>query len=196
MFGLMAVAAMMTVSLTSCHKDKGSKQADYDNKAVEFTAGVDHIQALHRQTMHTLVDGKFYCWYESKVLFNDSLKTETLDDIKAVDVTDIFQTFNPDLCQYISSNIEKGTIIPAPVPDLWMEDFDLSYAEIKLTVTDVLQKLKEWNGVIPPAIGMTLRKPVGPKPCNAQWVMGNIMQVIFVDAVTGEVKEKNPAFEE
>ena len=42
--------------------------------------------------------------------------------------------------------------------------------------------------------GKELRQPLGPKECNPQWVIGNIMQVIFVDAVTGEISDWCPAF--
>ena len=60
---------------------------------------------------------------------------------------------------------------------------------INLWPDDVIERLKAWDGIIPPAAGMTLRCPLGPKACNAQWVIGNIADVIFVDAVTGEISE-------
>ena len=41
---------------------------------------------------------------------------------------------------------------------------------------------------------MSLRLPVGPVACNAQWVIGDVYDVIFVDAVTGEISDVNPAF--
>lgn len=41
---------------------------------------------------------------------------------------------------------------------------------------------------------MILRLPIGPRRCNAQWVIGGIGEVIFIDAVTGEITDWCPAF--
>lgn len=200
---LLAIVSIMATGCNSC-KSENKQDAqqeqmvingyDYDGVLPDFTAGVSHIQALHRQTMFSLYEGKRYAWYETRVLFNENICYETLDNLNVVDVTDIFQTFNPAECQYISTNAEKGTIIPPSIPDIWIEDCDMGELEIKLNVDDVLQRLKEYNGLIPPSEGMTLRCPLGPRRCNAQWVIGNVVDVIFVDAVTGEVTNWCPAF--
>lgn len=197
---LMAIVIGMTAgAVSSCSGCKGEPEKallsyDYDGVAQDFTAGVDHIVALHKQTVYNIYKGEQYAWYETRVLFNDSIKDGNIDDLKVTDVTDIFQLFGPARCQYVSTNVEKGTIIPKPIPDIWIEDCDMSEAEIKLWPEDVLEKLKAWDGIIPPAVGMTLRIPLGPRRCNAQWVIGNIMQVIFVDAVTGDITDWCPAF--
>lgn len=202
---LMAIVMGMMVGVTSSCKGCGKSEPavtndtvlvvdDYDGVVQDFTAGVEHIVALHRQTMFTLYGGEQYVWYETRVLFNDSIKWETIDNLKVTDVTDIFQLFDPARCQFISTNVEKGTIIPKPIPDIWIEDCDMTDAEIKLWPEDVLEKLKAWDGILPPATGMTLRIPLGPRKCNAQWVLGNIQEVIFVDAVTGDITNWCPAF--
>ena len=65
----------------------------------------------------------------------------------------------------------------------------------KVTCEQALQRLKEWNGVLPKDCNfITLRLPVGPKACNPQWVFGDVYELLFIDAVTGEVKGSNPAF--
>lgn len=196
---LLAIACIVATGCSSCQSENKEQEktvigAGYDGVVQDFTAGIDHIIALHRQTMFDIYDGEKYAWYETRVLFNDSLKLEGIDSLKVVDVTDIFQLFDPPRCQYISTNIEKGTIIPEPIADIWIEDCDMSEAEIKLWPEDVIERLKAWDGIIPPAVGMTLRIPLGPRRCNAQWVIGNIMQVIFVDAVTGDITNWCPAF--
>jgi hypothetical protein len=170
--------------------------ADYDGVIQDFTAGVDNIQALHRQTMFSLIDGQHYEWRNSKVLFSDSINWETIDDLEVMDVTDVFYYFNDEgpHVQYISTNTEKGTIVFPVIRDVWIEDASLNNKEIKLNAEDVINRLKEWNGVIPPAICMSLRYPVGPCECNAQWVIGDAFNVIFIDAVTGEISNWNPAF--
>lgn len=200
---LLAIVSIMATGC-SCQSENKKQEApeqgqvvtaaDYDGVIQDFTAGVANITALHRQTMFTLYGGESYAWYETRVLFNDSITWQNIDDLHVVDVTNIFQLFAPPRCQYVSSNVAKGTIVPPAIPDLWIEDVDMSQAEIKLWPGDVLARLKQWDGVLPPAVGMTLRIPLGPRRCNAQWVIGNIMQVIFVDAVTGEITNWCPAF--
>ena len=200
---LMAIAVCMTagtiVSCNGCGKGEPGEPdkvvpGDYDGVVQDFTAGVEHIIALHRETVFSLYDGERYAWYEAKVLFSDSLKLENIDSLYVTDVTDVFQLFDPARCQFISTNIKDGTIIPKPIADIWIEDVDMSNSEIRLTVDDVLERLKAWDGILPPAVGMTLRQPLGPLPCNPQYVIGNIMQVIFVDAVTGDISDWCPAF--
>ena len=191
---LLGMVAGANISCSGCSGEPAAPVGDYDGVAQDFTAGVEHIVALHKQTVYNLYKGEKYAWYETRVLFGDSIKAGTLDDLKATDVTDIFQLFDPARSQTISTNVEKGTIIPRPIYDIWIEDIDMSGAEIKLWPEDVLERLKAWDGILPPAVGMTLRQPLGPRRCNPQWVIGNIFQVIFVDAVTGDITDWCPAF--
>lgn len=201
------VVSMMAGTMSSCTGcgkgepgspavDNKIEAHDYDGVVQDFTAGVANIQALHRQTMFTLLDGGFYEWRNSKVLFNDTITFENIDDLKVIEVTDVFFYWNSESphVQFIASNVEKGMLIPPVIHDVWIEDASLDDKEIKFTAEDVLTKLKEFNGLIPPAICMNLRYPVGPCDCNAQWVIGNAYDVIFIDAVTGEISNWNPAF--
>lgn len=200
-FGI-ALIAVLAMTMGSCRgcSGSGSGQApyhDYDGDGTRFSAGVSHIQALHRQTMHALAKGKKYEWRNSRVLLSDSIKAGNLDSIRVVEVRDVFQYFAPGpLVQVISSNIEEGTIVPWPVHDVWIEDRDMSDLPIDMSAEDAIRRLGEWNGIIPPASFISLRCPVGPKECNAQWVVGDEYNVIFIDAVTGEISDSNPAFRE
>lgn len=202
-FIIMSLLALVSVALTgcsSCHSDKAKQETkevvyhDYDGVAQDFTAGVSHIQGLHRQTMYAL-NGADYDWRNSKVTLNDEITFETLDDLHIVEVTDVFQLFAPDpVVQFVSSHVQKGTIFPWPIHDLWIEDGSLNNKEIKVTAEDALQRLKEWNGILPKAHSLSLRYPIGPKACNAQWVVGDVFNPLFIDAVTGEVRDWCPAF--
>lgn len=202
---LLAIVSIMATGCNGCQSankeqpkiDDPVVTSDYDGVIQDFTAGVEHIQALHRQTMFSLIDGQEYQWRNSKVLFNDSITLENIDNLRVVEVTDVFfywdEVVGPQV-QFIATNVKKGTLIPPTIQDVWIEDANLSDKEIKLTVKDVLNRLKEWNGIIPPGISMSLRYPVGPCECNAQWVIGNEFDVIFIDAVTGDISNWNPAF--
>lgn len=188
---LLAIACILGMSACNgCSKGKGEAEKP------DFTAGAEHIQALHRQTMNGLIGGERYEWRNSKVLFTDSIKWENLGELKVKSVTDVFYYCNGDgpHVQIITSDAEEGTTVLPVIHDVWIEDANLSDKEIKLTVADVLARLKEWNGVLPPANSMSLRYPVGPMECNAQWVIGNAYDVIFVDAVTADISNWNPAF--
>ena len=203
---LAAVLLGMTAGMSSCEScGKGEPQepivdnetavaGDYDGLVQNFTAGVAHIQALHRQTMYSMGVAN-YQWRNSKVLFNDTISFENIGELYVVDVTDVFQYYDKGAkVQFISSNIEKGTIVAPPIPGVWIEDASLNEAPIILSAEDVLVRLCEWDGIIPPASGMSLRLPVGPVECNAQWVIGNAYDVIFIDAVTGDITDWCPAF--
>lgn len=198
---LMLLMAAVSTSCSGCTSKTEPKiddpvvvYHDYDGVVQDFTAGVATIQALHRQTMYALNGGE-YQWRNSKVTLNDDITAETLDDLHIVSVTDIYQLFVPQpVVQIIATDVEKGTVLPWPINDIWIEDASLNDAEIKITAEQALQRLKEWNGVLPGGKTISLRLPVGPKKCNAQWVVGDAFNAVFIDAKTGEVSDWNPAF--
>lgn len=198
---LLAVTGLMISSCKGCKGDTPKNDGqeayhDYDGVVEDFTAGTAQIQALHRQTMYNLAGGVKYEWRNSRVIFNDVITMENIDELHVTDVNDVFCYWNErgPWVQYINSHVKNGVQIPWPINDVWIEDSDLSNLQIQLSAEDALLRLKEWNGIIPPATFLTLRCPVGPKDCNAQWVIGNVNDVIFIDAVTGEINDSNPAF--
>lgn len=208
LFGMVAVVllTMMAGAMSSC---KGKKQGepaqneavqvyhDYDGVVQNFTAGVSQIQALHRQTMFSVLGVKDFQWRNSRVVFNEAVTLENIDDVKVVAVNDVFFYWNErgPWVQYINSHVVNGVQIPWPINDVWIEDADLSNQPIKLSAEQALARLKEWNGILPKDCNfLTLRLPVGPKDCNVQWVFGDAYDVVFVDAVTGEVRDWDPAF--
>lgn len=198
---LLAVTGLMISSCKGCKGDTPKNDGqeayhDYDGVVEDFTAGTAQIQALHRQTMYNLAGGVKYEWRNSRVILNDVITMENIDELHVTDVNDVFCYWNErgPWVQYVNSNVKYGMQIPWPINDVWIEDSDLSNLQIQLSAEDALQRLKEWNGIIPPATFLTLRCPVGPKDCNAQWVIGNVNDVIFIDAVTGEINDSNPAF--
>ncbi len=182
---------------------------DYDGVVQDFTAGTAQIQALHRQTMYQLTqqlpEGEKseneggYEWRNSRIVFNEAVTFESIDDLHVTDVIDVFYYWNSKgpWVQYISTNVKNGVQIPWPIHDIWIEDANLCNAPVKLSAEDALQRLKEWNGVLPKDCKfITLRLPIGPKDCNPQWTFGDTYNVLFIDAVTGEVRDFCPAFPE
>ncbi len=198
---LLAVTGLMISSCKGCKGDTPKNDGqeayhDYDGVVEDFTAGTALIQALHLQTMYNLAGGVKYEWRNSRVILNDVITMENIDELHVTDVNDVFCYWNErgPWVQYVNSNVKYGMQIPWPFNDVWIEDSDLSNLQIQLSAEDALQRLKEWNGIIPPATFLTLRCPVGPKDCNAQWVIGNVNDVLFIDAMTGEIRDYDPAF--
>jgi len=224
LFGMVAVVllTMMAGTMSSCKGCKKGGQVqtapelpavtqlyhDYDGVVQDFTAGVSQIQALHRQTMYSIIQFlkeqgheivlDNYQWRNSLVIFNDTVTLENIDDLHIVSIRDVFYYWDNQKgpqTQYITDHVKYGTQIPWPINDVWIEDSDMSNQPIKLSAEQALARLKEWNGILPKGCNfLTLRLPVGPKDCNAQWVFGDVYDVLFIDAVTGEVRDWDPAF--
>lgn len=209
---MMAMVCLMATGCSSCQSENKKQEVvyhDYDGVVQDFTAGVSHIQALHRQTMygmiqhlqdegHTIALNGKYQWRNSRVILNDTVTMENIDDLHVVAVNDVFfywDSVKGPMVQYINSHVKYGVQIPYPINDVWIEDADMSDQPIKLSAEEALMRLKEWNGVLPKGCNfLTLRYPVGPKDCNVQWVFGDVYDVLFIDAVTGEIRDYDPAF--
>lgn len=203
--GVLLLAVMALVC--SCNGCKGETPKigvpvavyhDYDGMVQDFTVGVSHIQALHRQTMASLTDGNEYQWRNSRVILNDTVTMENIDDLHVVAVNDVFfywDNAKGPMVQYINSHVKYGVQIPYPICDVWIEDKDMSDKPIKLSAEQALMRLKEYNGILPKDCNfIILRLPVGPKDCNPQWTFGDVDDVLFIDAVTGEIRDYDPAF--
>jgi len=210
---LLAIVSIMATGCTSCQSENKKQETvyhDYDGVVQDFTAGVSHIQALHRQKMYNIIQFlkeqgheialNNYQWRNSLVILNDTVTAENIDDLHIVSIRDVFyywsNKFGPQV-QYITDHVVYGTQIPYPISDVWIEDRDMSNAPIKLSAEEALTRLKEWNGLLPKDCNfIILRLPVGPKDCNPQWTFGDVGDVLFIDAVTGEIRTWNPAFSE
>lgn len=203
--GVLLLAVMALVC--SCNGCKGETPKiddpvvvyhDYDGVVQDFTAGTAQIQALHRQTMASLTGGKEYQWRNSRVILNDTVTMENIDDLHVVAVNDVFfywDSVKGPMVQYINSHVKYGVQIPYPINDVWIEDKDMSDKPIKLSAEEALMRLKEWNGILPKDCNfIILRLPVGPKDCNPQWTFGDVDDVLFIDAMTGEIRDYDPAF--
>ena len=194
------------VGLTSCHKSEKKPltvtdtvyvHSDYDGILPEGKLVFEDVVSTHRQQMFNLRGGGDYTWYESHAVLLRDLDDENQDGTVG-NITSIFSVWSEESginVQYVTTDWKRGTWIPGPVPGVWIEDCNMNEAEIVLTFEAAYQKLMEANVVKPHDKNVTLRIPVGPRGCNAQYVFGNMMEVVFVDAVTGEVRTKNPAFE-
>lgn len=156
----------------------------------------DYITA-DNQYMNTET-GNDYTWYETDILLNDFLDEEC--DGSIAELVNIFQTVEQvsktsfDTKVFKFQHFADGRNIKDSTLGFWIENYALHMDEIKVSYKDAFKKIQEVNLPKPHSRHVCLRNPIGPKECNPQWIFGNIQSQIWVDAVTGEVRESNPAF--
>lgn len=155
---------------------------------------VEHIISMDRQTMYNKYNDGEYVWYETEVKFNQFLDEDCDGSIE--EVVNIFQRMvngNPQV--YKIQHFADGTVCEDSVIGFWIEDYSLNNDEFKLTFKEAFDKMMATNYPKPHSQYACVRNPIGPKGVNAQYIFGNIHSTLFVDAVTGDVKDSNPAFE-
>lgn len=159
---------------------------------------VEKVISVDREYMYMNYD-EGYRWFESCILLKDYLDEEC--DGTIAGISNVFQV----ITDMDSKSADVFVVLAAHTPDttayevkhgFWIEDMPLNEAEISLTFKDAFEKINQVNLPKPHSKNCVLRKPAGPKDCNAQYVFGNTQATLWVDAVTGEVKEFCPAFPE
>lgn len=160
---------------------------------------VEHAIALDRQTMFNKF-GKDYRWYETEILLPEYLNTENVTS-DPVMIVNIFQSVIErgngfDTWVWKFQHFADGTVLSDSIQGFWIENLPLNDEVIKLKYTEAFDKVMQVNYPKPQSKHVTLRNPVGPIAINTQWIFGNIHEQIWVDAVTGECKNSNPAFPE
>lgn len=216
---LLAIVSIMATGCSSCQSEK-KKQVDgiekvdsvahtdsvvpdvaedYDGVVPDITASVENIIATDRQTMYGLANGQDYKFFESSIKLCDYLNSEDCDG-KILSVSNVFQQiiekgtgFDTKVLKFVTTG--KGTTTNIFDDAFYIENSPLNDEPMPITFEKAFERMMKANVVKPQSRNCVLRKPVGPTPCNAQYIFGNIRQQIYVDAVTGEVRTKNPAFD-
>lgn len=181
----------------SCKKD--AKQAEADVVVVDTAAlNVENVTGTDKQYMFTNY-GADYRWFETQITMKDFLDEETDGTIESI--TNVFQVVE----QVSPTSADVFVILAAHTADstaydvkhgFWMEDQVLNNETIKVTFKQAFNKLMATNLPKPHSRHCVLRKEVAPVDANPQYIFGNTQATVYVDAVTGEVSDKNPAFPE
>ena len=158
---------------------------------------VDHAIATDRQSMY-LKFGDNYRWYETCIRLPEFLDSEDITSNPEI-LVNIFQSIiekgnGADTYVWKFQHFPDGTIVTDSIHGFWIEDCPLNEDTIKLNYKAAFEKMLEVNLPKPHSKNVILRNPIGPVEVNAQWVFGNIREQIWIDAVTGEAKNSNPAF--
>lgn len=143
--------------------------------------------------------GKDYRWWETQIHLQEFLDSDSVTSTPEY-VINVFQSI-----------VERGngydtkvwrfkhypdTLIIDSVDGFWIEDFPLNEEVIKLNYEAAFERMLESNFPKPHSKNVILRNPIGPVGVNAQWIFGNISEQLWVDAVTGDASNSNPAFPE
>ena len=158
---------------------------------------VEAAIAMDRQAMFLKSDGD-YRWFETEILLPEFMDAEDATS-NPVMLVNIFQKVIErgngfDTYVYKFQHFNDGTVLIDSVAGFWVENWPLEDKAIKLKYTEAWDKVMAVNFPKPHSKHVTLRNPIGPVAINTQWIFGNIKEQIWVDAVTGECKNSNPAF--
>lgn len=192
LFVLTSVILMLGMSACKCENTVSEESLEAVNELV-----VENAISMDREAMY-LNHNEDYRWFETGVVLKDWLDEENDGTIEMVvnvfQVVERYDSTSFDTFVYKFQHTLDGTVEDS-VHGFWVEDFPLNEEEIVVTFNEAFEKLQEVNLPKPHTRQVVLRKQVGPKPANPQWIFGNLRSQIYVDAVTGEVRDYNPAFE-
>ena len=182
---------LMGLLLFSCDPKKKQEVA---SQPVELN--VENVISTDREQMYLNTNGD-YRWYETMILLDKCLDEESP---KIAEIVNIFQvaefedSTTADVYVHKFQHFADGNSTHESIRGFWVEDFPLNDSIIAVTYQQAFEKIQQVNFPKPHSRHVCLRNPIGPISINPQWVFGNINEQLWVDAVTGEVKNSNPAF--
>ena len=189
---------MSFMSCTGCNSSKEDIKLQ-DSVVTTAVLDVEHSIALDRQTMYVNYKDN-YRWYETEILlptFMDSDSATSNPEMIVNVLQSIVEEGNgADVWVHKFQHFKDGTIAHDSIQGFWIENYALNDEVIKLKYTEAWDRMMQTNFPKPHSRYVTLRNPIGPVAINTQWIFGNIHEQIWVDAVTGDTKNSNPAFPE
>lgn len=185
LFLLLTVCLFIT-SCSSCHKKK-------DNVSTELN--VESVITTDKEYM--LTNYGEYSWFETCIVLQNFLDEECDGTVSGI--SNVFQVVKEKEKGYDTQVVLVAHATDTMSVDVkhgfWVEDSPLNNDSI-ISFKEAFDKLMAVNLPKPHSQQVVLRKEVGPVKCNPQYIFGNRKSQIYVDAITGEVSEKNPAFPE
>ena len=189
---------MSFMSCTGCNSSKEDIKLQ-DSVVATAVLDVEHSIALDRQTMYVNYKDN-YRWYETEILlpyFLDSDSATSNPEMIVNVLQSIVEEGNgADVWVHKFQHFKDGTIAHDSIQGFWIENYALNDEVIKLKYTEAWDRMMAANYPKPHSRYVTLRNPIGPVAINTQWIFGNVREQIWVDAVTGNTKNSNPAFPE
>lgn len=196
-FNIFMLAAIVVGVAVSCKCANENNVPVGDETVAAEELVVEHVIALDRQAMF-LNHANDYRWYETGIQLKDWLDEENDGTIEMM--VNVFQAIEKysettfDTFVYKYQHFSDGTVNEEGIHGFWVEDYPLEEEAIKVTFKEAYEKVMAVNLPKPHTRQVVLRKQVGPVDANPQWIFGNLHSQIYVDAITGEVSDENPAF--
>ena len=191
-FAFSFVACLFMMSC-SCEKNRPANNTETTDSTALV---VENVTGMDRQKMFQDF-GKDYRWFETCIVLKDYLDSEETDGT-VTGISNIFQVVvekdnGADVRVVMFTHVGDSTQVDV-ANSFWVEDFPMNEDAIKLTFKDAYDRVMAANAPKPHSRQVVLRKEVGPNSINPQYIFGNSQAQLYVDAVTGDVKTKNPAF--
>ena len=188
---------MSFMSCTGCSSSK--EDIKLQDSVATTVLDVEHSIALDRQAMYVNYKDN-YRWYETEILlpyFMDS-DSATSDPEMVINILQsiVEEGNSADVWVHKFQHFKDGTVVHDSIQGFWIENYALNDEVIKLNYTKAWDRMMQANYPKPHSKHVTLRNPIGPVAVNTQWIFGNIHEQIWIDAVTGDAKNSNPAFPE
>ena len=192
---MIVCACIMMLTCTACDLFKKNNDA-------KQSLNVTELVKADKDQMNKQVKVE-YKWFETQVVMKDYLDTDTCDG-KVVEVTNVFECAIPDTTSIDSTHVSYDVKVylfnhtltgdnMVEVSDLWLGDNPIE--DVKLSFEDAYKAVMAANYPKPHTRKCTLRKEVGPKAANPQYIFGNRTAQLYVDAVDGTVRDTNPVYE-
>ena len=189
---------MSFMSCTGCSSSKEDIKLQ-DSVVATTVLDVEHSIALDRQTMYVNYKDN-YRWYETEILLPEFMDSDSATSNPEM-IVNVLQSIveegnGADVWVHKFQHFKDGTFIHDSIQGFWIENYALNDEVIKLKYTEAWDRMMAANYPKPHSKHVTLRNPIGPVAVNTQWIFGNIHEQIWIDAVTGDAKNSNPAFPE
>lgn len=193
LFASVAITIMMMASCQSCTKRVDPVVVQEDTAIV-----VETVNQADFDNMSLQFGPTGFKWYETNILLKEFLDEECTGEIQ--ELVNIYQTVTTqdslsyDTQVFKIQHFADGSEVTDSIKGFWVEDYAIIPDDITISYKEAFDKLMATDIVKPHSQYVTLRRPIGPVACNPQWVFGNRKAQVWVDAVTGEVRNYNPAF--
>lgn len=193
LFAFLCALFIGVTSCNSCKKDDAKVASNVDTTLV-----VENVISTDREAM-TLNYANDYRWYETCIVAQDYFDSENASEVVVTGVSNIFQylvnaTENSADVQVVMYTHVKDSTVTEVKSGFWVGDEPMNDKQIKLTYVEAYNKMMATNMPKPHSRQCVLRKELGPNDCNPQYIFGNVRAQVYVDAVTGEVSDKNPVY--
>jgi len=182
------IALFVAMFMTSCNSCKrGGNEESW-------------VETVQKEDAQYMVEnfGDNYDWLECCIDFKNFIDS---GDCEVAGVANIYRIV--DVID--SQSFVQTVVLIAHTPDtmavetkqgIWVGDNPLNaFVPFNCDFNKAVDQMMRANCPKPHSKHCVLRKEVGPRDCNPQYIFGNQTMQVYVDAVTGEVNTKNPVFE-